>query len=656
MSFWVCVETNFAIEKLSPNNGWPFCVESASKPYYIRVHGPYEDDTEFFGTEKCERNKVYPVTTEYPPDTAYPDASKNPLNWTTRGWYAHCPYNRKASDVVVSFLDYPPVRTQSSKCVGPYDTEAEAKEITAQWSCAIVYTPAIDICDPTPKASSIQELECSLVCSSLAWPFKSGTLQVSFFDKECFTNLAVPSPCSPPTVNINLGCPPSLTPPATSSWSGMAPSYQVTMIQNPPRGYRIRLYGSMTVQPNPNYVTASFTMEALMLASDINPSAPDDLPRWVGCGSLTATLPVVSTSLNKRDPRIYSGNLQAFSPSCGGLAECIGAVRLTVVLLPWKFGCDGSIGSGGMAPAASQSCGLFSSEKAYSCASAIMLPLDSTTATPKFRPQFVQLGLNTNGNTEEHGCFYCIGGGNSWQCDPLPKFVTSRDLCVIGIPGEESSTIQQIQMGQGPSGTVMLKRVGGGLWVCLQGDAGRWVYTSADLRQRRVPMVLDASFPEFNTRILIYILEFPSPEIGGCITGGDTYPPLPLPPGPTNGLVSDSPTDFLVWDGPDDYLLWDVEPMLMLPPSEPMEVMEVAPTAAMIDHRTMLERIRLPCIHRGADLEKVADCGCSGQPMKECAVKGVCRILGASWDTRPMSLDKPEIQLCISCDQYERAE
>ena len=81
MPSWLCVETNFHVDRLSPNEGWPFCVQSGTKPNYIRVHGPYEDDNPLglFGSEKCDNFKIIPSNTEYPSDDKYPEQKANPL-------------------------------------------------------------------------------------------------------------------------------------------------------------------------------------------------------------------------------------------------------------------------------------------------------------------------------------------------------------------------------------------------------------------------------------------------------------------------------------------------------------------------------------------------------------------------------------------------
>ena len=668
MPSWLCVETNFHVDRLSPNEGWPFCVQSGTKPNYIRVHGPYEDDDPLglFGSEKCDNFKIIPSNTEYPSDDKYPEQKANPKNWTTRGWYALCPYNQTKSQVVASMLDYPPTRTQCSKAVGPYDTKEEALEITKQWDCAVAIAPAEDVCDPNPRAVSIPTLECSLACSSLGWPFMSGTIMFNFFKYECYDPAStIPSPCLPQMININLGCRYEFEPMVTHCWYGSTPDpIPITLVKEPPRGTKVRFYGRMCVDADPNYVNVSVQMEALMLGIDIDPSKPSAESFWTGCGTFGGKLKAVGTSRNKRHNRIYTGEIVSFIPSCAGLSECIKSVVVTVVLLPWKFGCDGGAGAGRKGGVASQSCGLFTDTKAYTCATVQKLPLDPFYLTTRPIPVFGQLGLNgavrivgpneTYSPSTENGCMYCIRSGATYICDPTPVMGPASNYTLIGIPGETTADWQQIQMFE----DIMLKRIsGGGLYVAVMYADNAWTWKpvlAENIIQTETPMIIEMMFPVFNLRLLFYMVEFPSGLIAGCVTT-DLYPPLPKNY-PTTTILWSSENDPMLYgsEATSSYIISDdfesaPEPFLGLPPEEELQEEPIAPEETLLPRpvpeslRQQIQyRFSKKCLYLG---NEKPDTGCCGSSNKfECSVFGECRKYGRPTDGEP---------ICVTCPEYK---
>jgi hypothetical protein len=650
MAYWLCVETNFNIDKLSPNNGWPFCVESSTKPNYIRVLGPYETDENFLDVEKCSRANIVPYNTEYP------DGVKDLRNWTTRGWYAYCPYDQLVPKVVTTLLDYPPSRTQGSKCVGPYDTEQEAIEITSQWSCAVALTPAEDTCDPTPKGIVTPDLECSLVCSSLGWPMSGGNISVTFYQYECIDpDAAIPSKCVP-TLNIGLGCAPTFEPVVTTCWNGwFRGPYTIKLIEDPPRGYKIRMFGTMCVDPDPNYVNVSVTLQALTLGVDSNPSNPSEGSEWTSCGTFGGRIPVEIPappqvlSRSKRDPRKYRGDIQAFRPSCSGLAECIGAVRVSVQLTPMRFGCDGTIGQSGNGTKVEDTCGLFTDEKTYGCAAVQMLPLDyylqdsnGTYIVPSFYP----IGVNTYNST---GCIYCknitVDGvpTGAYTCQPLKIYgITEYEATHMGIPGEDTAEYQQIQM----FGGVMLKRIANGpLYVAVKNQTGTWIWqvvSAENIIQHRPPMIIDTVFPSMNIRLLFYLMEFPSPELAGCVIPGP-YPPPPTPATPSTALLWNSGDNPIVWQNIDneDFLVYDTPPSSSSPfwysatlDTVPTESPELTP------FNEIRKRFTKTCLYLR---EEILNTGCCGSSNKYvCEKFGICRKYGRSTDNEPICGTCPE--------------
>lgn len=672
MPFWVCIQTGFDFQTASPNNGYPFPVEAATAPDYLRVLGPFVDMDEYHQAEIMPFNSLPAPknVAPYGPDT-------------TRGWYAVCPYNVKGEPPAFNppgeaiKLDYPPGRLQTSAAIGPFATQAQAAQVAQYLECKKVWTPAEDICDPYPKAAAEIDLECSLTCTSLAWPQVSGTIQVSMFSRLCADTGMDPilSKCFPASLLINLGCPPTLFPTLAQCWNGTSEIFDVHMIppagyvpnpaegetEIPPRGYTFRMWGTMCIDSDPNYVNVSLNLAALNHPFDINPVNPPDTPYWGSCGSVGGRIPIVQVQPDKRKNRIYASGLIPFAPNCAGIqsTDCINYAQITVFLIPAKFGCDGTALGG---PKTVEGCGLFTNTHAYSCMSVLVEPL-TTSPTPLFRSQYAQIGCNAVVASDEHGCFYCThpGGPANFLCDPTPKFMTAQSIMQTGCDWEGTAySTQQIQYGHIAGFEVFIKRVAK-LNLCVGmrkvGDPTWVVKSFGDIvnMQAAIPYISVVEFPTLNAKLTFYVLEFPSPALAGCI-GNDTHPSKRLS---YNGNLTSQ--DFLMHgNGEDDYIIFDDEPFLGLPPTafdlEPVPVYGSPESPVQpIHHLQIIERLRNPCIHRGEDLEKVADCGCSGQPMRTCSVYGVCRVAGAAWDTRPNMEEKKLIQLCVDCDQWEKA-
>lgn len=615
MPFWLCVQTSFDLTEASPNNGFPFPIEANIAPNYLRVLGPFANMDEYHAANIMPFNTLVPP---YGPNV-------------TKGWYAVCPYNTKGPAPSFNppgaalLLDFPPNRLQYSQAYGPYDTQAAADIRAAVMSCKKSWTPAYDICDPTPKSIEGVGLECSLVCTALKWPQMSGTIQVSMYERDCTTQAPLLSSCFPALLQIPLGCPPSLEPVFSNCWNGSTDAFDVKLFPPPnhpewgDRGYTLRMWGTMCPSmTDPNFVSVSLNLGTLVHQFDINPINPPAFPIWGSCGTMGGLIPIVTPQPDKRKNRIYSSGLIPFVPSCNGLQafDCINYVQITVFLLPMKFGCEGTAAGG---PKTVEGCGLFTNEKAYSCASVLVEPL-VTNPVPSFRSQYGQIGFNATTATEEHGCFYCTRpNGNGYLCDPIPKFMTAESIIAAGCPGDDvQDATQQIQYGQIAGFPVFLKRVSkGGLCVGMHGPNG-WVTKSGVQivnKQTSIPYISVVEFPELNAKLTFYIMEFPNLDIIGCPIDGDTHP---------------------------------VPSLGMMP-----EIFEAAP--ARTHHLQMIERLRHPCTHSGEALESVASCGCSGQPMRKCDIYGRCRVAGADWDTRPNTESRNKIQLCITCDNYEKA-
>jgi hypothetical protein len=653
MPFWLCVQTSFTLQVASPNAGYPFVVESDESPGYIRVLGPF--DTE----ELANAANIVPFNPLEAP------AGPN----TTKGFYAYCAYNSNTNTAVVAEFDNPPTRLIATTAYGPYDTEELAQAKADTMFCSKSFTPAFDVCDPTPRAKTNPDLECSLVCSSLQWPQQSGTIQVKFYANVCGEDDPLSSPCLGGIYQIPLGCAPSLEPVQATCWNGYTGTFNVALITDPPRGYTLRMSGTMCIDPDSNFVTVSVALERLVNPVDLDPNNPPDLPVWSNCGSFGGRIPITTPQPDKTKNRIYVSDLEGFNPSCAGLSGCVQYVQYSVFLIPQQFGCDGTANGG---PLTTNRCNMSTNMHAYSCMSALIEPL-AVSPVPAFRAQFVQMGANATTSTEEHGCFYVTQptAGN-YVADPSPKFFSANSIGGCGCPSDDVvGATQQIQFGKAAGFQVFVKRVNGGSF-CVgmrRGDSDTWVVKSgADIThiQDSIPYVDVIQFSTFNAKLTIYMLQFPSPEIAGCYNGNE-HPPTtgPWPYIEDDALVYDpSDSSYLVFgaDGselkPYDIIVWQKAPVMMDAPAMAMEEPISKPVAKKplkLTHSVWTERMREPCIYAGKEIETVAGCGCSGKPMKECSKFGVCRTSGVDWDTRsnePTHMNP--IQLCLKCDDYTR--
>jgi hypothetical protein len=727
-TYWLCVETNFDIDTLSPNNGWPQCIISESKPNYIRVLGPYKDrepdppdyPSGIFGEEECAKDNIVIYNNRYPPDQEYTTYSDNPKNWTTKGYYASCPYNVNPPSVTIELRDLPPTKTQVSKAIGPFNTKEEAIKASETWNCKIAFTPAADVCSPYIAESPYPDLECSLVCA-LGWPMIEGEIKVEFY--QMIDERIQPSP-SIIALSTPLGCDPTFEPTITRCWKSSYSSNnsaEFILLTDPKRGYKLRLVGTMCIDENPNFANVSVSMEALMIGSDVNPDDknPYEGARWTGVGSLGGRLPALGPSRNKKDMRKYGSNYIAFNPSNGISDCCISFAKIIVTLRPWVFGCDGSIGSSGKGAKIDKTCGLFNTEKAYSCASVQVSPINNKILNIENlvdRPCFYQMGQNDDsgnrypGDRRFDGCYYCENThnrDNEFICNPTKSFYDPKELTLTGITGEDTADFQQIQLAGTYMGVVGLKSVNNQMYLMLQpislsgwaievtnqkmvtinrswqvdqykdyilemyvkntefpfddlstqtrilGNNENTLFINnwpnnnipqidinatakynillpskskfvvkpvlkENIIQRRTPMIIEFMLPEYNTRLLFYLLEFPSPEIAGCVDIND-YPELP----------EQDPDLFLSMPPP-------IFPTQMLAQDE-KKLNEIQ------NLQKQLENMNKVCIYLGNAIPNTKSC-CGASPSFQCEKHGRCKQYGVAGPEDNM--------VCSSCPDF----
>jgi hypothetical protein len=416
--------------------------------------------------------------------------------------------------------------------------------------------------------------------------------------------------------------------------------------------------------------------------------------------------------------RKYASNYIAFNPSNGISDCCINFAKIIVTLRPWVFGCDGSIGDSGLGAQVTKTCGLFSDEKAYSCASVQVLPIDNKILNVNNlfpRPRFIQLGTNSGGtrypgDKKNDGCYYCENTRNQYNefiCSPTETIYTAKELTSTGILGEDDANFQQIQITSSDIGHVGLKSVNNQMYLMIQpneylGEAtevtnekmvainrswqiDQWIgyklqmfvkntefpfddipiqtiilgnnentlfikgwpnnnipkidvnavgyyqiflpsgskfiikpVLKENIIQRRTPMIIEFVLPEYNTRLLFYLLEFPSPEIAGCIDIND-YPELPEP----------DPNLFLSMPPP-------IFPTQMLAQDE-KKLNEIQ------NLQKQLENMNKVCIYLGNAIPNTKAC-CGASPSFQCEKHGRCKQYGVAGPEDNM--------ICSSCPDF----
>lgn len=720
-TYWLCIETNFGIDYLSPNNGWPQCIVSNSKPNFIRVLGPYKDEISdpvtlfpVYGEEECATDNIVIY------NNRYPDGSKNPDNWTTKGYYAYCPFNEVVPSVVVELRDLPPTRVQASKCIGPFYTKEDAQAATSTWNCKIAFTPASDVCSPNATDSPYPDLECSLVCS-LGWPMIEGSIILNLFKKGERGSGKVMEPSKLPIISAGISCESSFEPMIAKCWKTYAnnSSYStIILIDSPKRGWNLRLNGTMCVDDDPNYVNVSVQMQALLIDKDANPNnpKPSEGSSWVTVGSLGGRLPALGgSSRKKRDERYYRGSVVEFRPTQGLYDLNVFAfAQIAVRLRPWVFGCDGSAGERGFGNKLDKTCGLFTPDFAYGCASVQVSPIDNTIPQNSEglipRPAFYQLGLNPNldsvypGDTYSINCIYCEPDNPNWKCYPEPNRHSDKSLTDMGIDGELQANFQQIQLAVTYIGDLGLKRIStGGLYLILKpatwegwakevtnekmvyiysgwqidqfvgyrlkmyvkntefpfddievyssitgnnGDtlfitgwknnnipqasftnqakfqiissSSEWLtypILAENIIQRRIPMIIEYYLNQFNARLLFYLVEFPSPEIAGCVNINDYPEPPP---------EAENPPSLM-------------EPPIFPPQNNEIQINEIERL------QKELEKNNKVCIYLGNAIPNTKAC-CGASPSFECEKHGRCKKYGV--------IGPDDNMVCTSCPDF----
>jgi hypothetical protein len=188
-----------------------------------------------------------------------------------------------------------------------------------------------------------------------------------------------------------------------------------------------------------------------------------------------------------------------------------------------------------------------------------------------------------------------------------PQFVI--DYGVLGIPGglEVVGARQQIQLAAGTASgiSVCVKQIDNGtIFICTNNNGAGWICTAAVIENAAGPRILSATRSNFV--VYLYTLNFPNSNLLSeeCFTGVSEGVP------PSFASLEEKP-------------------------QHPVEEIRS-------NTRTIIERMRNPCVHLGKPLEDSNSCGCGINVKFECKKHGVCRKMDGM----------NEVKQCITCEDY----
>ena len=311
--------------------------------------------------------------------------------------------------------------------------------------------------------------------------------------------------------------------------------------------------------------------------------------------------------------RRYNSDYIAVTPALiGGEGDPISFVKLSVVLMPFKYGCGGN--NTNIDPM----CGMFRDGAWHTCFRA-HVQNDIADGYNAVVGSFYQLGLDPKpcgaNNATDPYCGCDVIQRNQFgvffaEKNNKPQFV--QDYAQIGVPGENDAyAVQQIQTDG--SGLVVKSINGGPLYLGYKNLNGTWeVAPLGAPAQAHSPTVYFVQFT--SVKVWLYTLRFPSPSIlpGEC--GGDDPPRLAqmLPPEIESVAISEPTT----------------------PRKTPPEVLK------------MIQRISIPCVNIGEYLEDIQSCGCNKlNVLRSCSLHGKCRVRGL--------LKSNDEQECMNCEDYQ---
>jgi len=507
----------------------------------------------------------------------------------------------------------------------------------------IIQAVARDLCKVVTKYAYPVTLDCSLACTPIRWPMESGTLILNFFkqDPNCPQFGNIPSDYFsfdyPEGVAVGLGCNEKHQ---DGIWQSQDMIYGV-FSQSPLLGITFRITSLMTVNPDAT-LNVSVQMERLVPASETG--NPSGLNTFNPCISFSGTL--------ERD--LLSNNTDPFSrqeywvmknknpiqlPVPGNTCPFDAkSVNMTVLLKPYRVGCDGTAEG----HPEKTDCSLSAINKTYTCLSALIKPATFGV----FKPRWVQMGVNPN-LSNISGNFSCFNGVNAgplldppvvadlkpdipWLT-PIDNYNFDYDLLNCGCPGENNqrSDKQQIQIGLSREEfnldyqyQVLVKSVNNGAPCVAIRESGTSIWTigaytvDANILAETGHWVATCTFQSVvgDPVVILYGLEFPSGIIANCV----------------NSVANISFAE-------------------QIPFSQEQPKIERKINAAQMIAQKMRDVRDKPCKHLGLALETEPTCGCGGSEenkkfrlIHECSIHQKCRI----------SVSGNGIMTCWKCPDY----
>jgi hypothetical protein len=595
-----------------------------------------------------------------------------------QGWWCLCSRIITEGKSVTQFYNLPPENVCYTTYLGPYNTKGQAAtacidpETEEPIKCETqVIVPAYDICKPPITYSSAITLECSLACTDLGFPMKSGFMNVQFGSEPCGLYDTAESIWFPPTrfQNIGLGCTQDEDPP-DGYWIG----YNITNVGAPRcddithgtiPGYGLTLRNQVSITVlDANSLYCELSMQRLVPGSEFDPPLAEN--QWVTCQAASGVayrLLAPDVDINTRYLSwLFTTDRIPFSME-GQCSTDVKSIVMTVSLTPWLFACGkDQVGEHG------EGCGLPFGKYTHGCATVSMRPTDIGNYDPRFQgPSWGALGYNaSNCGTVSGPPCGCGVGRLPEVINPTPSDPTTN-LLEIGCPGEVDDAYQNYQLNFAGGYEVLIKTIDRGSFcvaVRLRDIPGRpWIIAGTDDSTydevvtdthwyARITVPSIAGKPEIN----LYAFRFPNPVINDCIHDLDPLPPVwPPPPGDGNvldsGPVGDPPERSLVRYSDDrfSYILWDqtVSPVLAVPPIT-TQVPSFPQTVRTVSNETkakmaeIQKRFEKRCIYLGAEKKNTGCCGSSN--LYHCGKYTECRRFGKSRNGEPV---------CSSCEDYK---
>ena len=550
---------------------------------------------------------------------------------------------------------------------GPHNTKGQAiidcidPETEEAITCKTQITNiAYDVCKPDSTYSNPVTLECSLACTPLGYPMKSGVMFLTFLSESCASyDTPVSIWFKNRIVSIGLGCTKN-EPPPDGIWVGYhvmdvgAPRCDDGTLSIPGHGLTLRFQVTMTVLTS-NSLQVTINMERLVPGSEYDPPLADN--QWVACTSGSG---VAYRQLNPGDDindRTINWNFVSDQISFAMGSPCasdVKSISVFIQLQPWRFACGQyHVGLSG------EGCGVPVGNFTHSCITSSVRTLDIGNYDPRFQgPSWTQGGVNRSDCGGNNGPCECGVGSLPEVIPPYPE--SPGNLLAVGCPGEVNGAYQNYQLA-GSSYSILIKTInrgaicvaistGNNTWVIAGTGTSTYEVTETDTHwyaRITVPSLLGK--PEIN----LYALRFPNVIINGCIVDLPDLPDIwPPPPsgggsGGDGGVIDSGPDTSLIRynDNIFSYVLWDDTVQGIQSATLPQAKQRTIPPEIKLQMAEVKRRFELRCIYLGAEKSNTGCCGSSN--LFHCGKHTECRRYGRS---------KANEVVCSGCEDFTEAE